>query len=64
MPNIEDSLKTPFKPHKRCETQDPPNLQAGVGPAPESAGTAPAMDPAGLLSSLPPNQIRNPHPGV
>ncbi len=58
MPNIEDSLKTPFKPNKPCETQEPPNLQAGVGPAPESAGTAPPLDPGGLLGQLPAVEIR------
>ena len=44
MPNIEDSAKTPFKPNKPCERQEPPNLQAGVGPAPQSA-SAPAIEP-------------------
>ena len=59
MPNIEDSLKTPFKPNKACETQEPPNLQAGVGPAPQTAGaSAPALDPAALLADLPAKQIR------
>ncbi|MFI5122860.1 MAG: MlaD family protein [Vicinamibacteria bacterium] len=59
MPNIEDSLKTPFKPNKPCETQEPPNLQAGVGPAPQTAGaSAPQLDPAALLADLPAEQIR------
>jgi ABC-type transporter Mla subunit MlaD len=58
MPNIEDSLKTPFKPNKPCETQQPPNLQAGVGPAPQTS-SAPAMNPAAMLAGLPPKQIRD-----
>ena len=29
MPNIRDSVKTPFKPGVACETQEPPNLQGG-----------------------------------
>ncbi len=57
MPNIEDSLKTPFKPNRPCETQEPPNLGAGVGPAPESAGTASQPDAASLLADLPARQI-------
>ena len=57
MPNIEDSLKTPFKPNQPCERQEPPNLQAGVGPAPET-GTAPAPDAAALLAELAPQEIR------
>lgn len=57
MPNIEDSLKTPFKPNQPCERQEPPNLGAGVGPAPESAGTAPRPDPASTLAALSPKQI-------
>ena len=56
MPNIEDSAKTPFKPNKPCEHQEPPNLQAGVGPAPQSA-SAPAMSPASMLEGLPSKQI-------
>jgi len=30
----EDSLKTPFRPDAPCERQQPPNLQATLGPAP------------------------------
>ena len=57
MPNIEDSLKTPFKPNQPCERQEPPNLGAGVGPSPESAGTAPRPDPLAVLSAMEPKQI-------
>jgi phospholipid/cholesterol/gamma-HCH transport system substrate-binding protein len=31
----EDSLKTPFKPTVPCERQQPPNLEASSGPAPQ-----------------------------
>jgi ABC-type transporter Mla subunit MlaD len=57
MPNIEDSARTPFKPNKPCERQEPPNLQAGVGPAPQTS-SAPAMDPEAMLAGLPPKQIQ------
>ncbi len=57
MPNIEDSAKTPFKPNKPCERQEPPNLQAGVGPAPQTS-SAPALDPAALLAEAAPKDIR------
>ena len=57
MPNIEDSVKTPFKPKKPCERQEQPNLEAGIGPAPQT-GSAPAMDPAAMLAGLPPEEIR------
>jgi phospholipid/cholesterol/gamma-HCH transport system substrate-binding protein len=57
MPNIEDSAKTPFKPNKACETQDPPNLDAGVGPAPQTAGTVAPPDAGSILGELPPRQI-------
>ncbi|MFI5123595.1 MAG: MlaD family protein [Vicinamibacteria bacterium] len=58
-PSIDDSLKTPFKPNKPCETQDPPNLQAGVGPAPQTAGASAAqVNPAALLADLPAKEIQ------
>ena len=57
MPRIVDSAKTPFKPNKPCEAQDPPNLQAGVGAPPQSAGTAAPPDAASLLADLPAKQI-------
>jgi ABC-type transporter Mla subunit MlaD len=34
MPRLEDSAKTPFKPNVRCETQEAPNLEAGLGEVP------------------------------
>jgi ABC-type transporter Mla subunit MlaD len=56
MPNIEDSAKTPFRPNQPCERQEQPNLQAGVGPAPQTTST-PAMDPRALLAGLAPTAI-------
>jgi phospholipid/cholesterol/gamma-HCH transport system substrate-binding protein len=46
-PAKQSSAKTPFRPDVPCETQDPPNLQSEIGPAPTtkssgmSATTAP-----------------------
>ena len=57
MPRISDSEKTPFKPNKPCERQEPPDLSAGVGPPPQSAGTIPPPDVPSLLSNLPAKQI-------
>jgi phospholipid/cholesterol/gamma-HCH transport system substrate-binding protein len=49
MPDIDSSAKTPFRPGVACETQEPPDLNAGeVGPTftPVSSGDpAPATDP-------------------
>jgi ABC-type transporter Mla subunit MlaD len=39
--NQEDSLKTPFRPDAACERQDPPNLLASNGPAPEQVAPGP-----------------------
>jgi ABC-type transporter Mla subunit MlaD len=58
MPNIEDSAKTPFKPNKPCERQEQPNLEAGVGPAPQTS-SAPAMDPLAMLAEVAPKDIRD-----
>jgi hypothetical protein len=35
IPRINDSAKTEFHPEIRCETQEPPNLEAGIGAPPE-----------------------------
>jgi phospholipid/cholesterol/gamma-HCH transport system substrate-binding protein len=35
-PAKQSSLKTPFRPDVPCETQDPPNLNSEIGPAPAS----------------------------
>ena len=57
MPKLTDSAKTPFKPNKPCERQEPPNLQAGAGPGPETA-SAPQPDAAEVLSSATRSDIR------
>jgi ABC-type transporter Mla subunit MlaD len=44
MPRISDSAKTPFMPGVSCETQDQPNLEAGLG-APPMQTSAPAQSP-------------------
>jgi phospholipid/cholesterol/gamma-HCH transport system substrate-binding protein len=46
----EDSLKTPFRPTKPCERQQPPNLEASTGPAPPQT---PAGSGSLSSSSLP-----------
>jgi ABC-type transporter Mla subunit MlaD len=56
MPRIEDSAKTPFKPNSPCERQEPPNLEGGVGAAPQQSTTS-APDPAQVLASATPEQI-------
>lgn len=54
MPPIESSAKTPFRPDKPCENQDPPNLSAVPGPPPTqpsapALGTPPASGEAADL---------------
>lgn len=53
MPPINSSLKTPFRPEKPCENQEPPNLSSLVGPGPEqstvSPGTVPTEGPLGAM---------------
>ncbi len=34
MPALNDSAKTPFRPNVNCETQEPPNLEGGLGAPP------------------------------
>jgi len=41
IPRIDDSAKTDYRPDVRCETQEPPNLEAGIG-APPDQEPAPA----------------------
>ncbi len=31
MPALDESAKTPFRPNVRCETQEPPSLEGGLG---------------------------------
>jgi virulence factor Mce-like protein len=38
-PAKQSSAKTPFRPDVPCETQDPPNLNSEMGPAPETEST-------------------------
>jgi hypothetical protein len=38
-PAKQSSAKTPFRPDVPCETQDPPNLQSEIGPAPASSSS-------------------------
>ena len=40
-PGHEDSVKTPFRPDAPCERQQPPNLQASHGPAPQQKPLSP-----------------------
>jgi ABC-type transporter Mla subunit MlaD len=47
---VEDSAKTPFKPQRPCERQEPPDLGATLGIAPEQESSATASMPAGLQS--------------
>jgi ABC-type transporter Mla subunit MlaD len=49
MPRISDSAKTPFMPDVACETQDQPDLGAGIG-APPAQSSAPAPSPAQQLA--------------
>jgi phospholipid/cholesterol/gamma-HCH transport system substrate-binding protein len=58
MPKIEDSAKTPFKAGVRCETQEPPNLEGGLGEPPATA-SAPAVSPAEVLGDYTSQEIRN-----
>jgi hypothetical protein len=46
MPGLASSRKTPFRPGQPCENQDPPNLSAQPGPAPQPATTASASPTA------------------
>lgn len=43
IPDIDSSLKTPFRPDVRCETQEPPDLDAGDPGAAPQQSTAPAL---------------------
>jgi phospholipid/cholesterol/gamma-HCH transport system substrate-binding protein len=59
MPRIQDSAKTRFRPNVPCETQEPPNLQAGNSPVPydESLSDGALPDLQGILDSLPLRQV-------
>jgi phospholipid/cholesterol/gamma-HCH transport system substrate-binding protein len=50
---IEDSAKTKFRPNRPCEEQEPPDLGATLGNAPEQTTTAgPDEFPDGLVEAL------------
>jgi len=57
-PRFQDSAKTPFKPTVPCENQEPPNLDADVGPAPNqfptAGGNAPALQSPVMQTPLGP----------
>jgi phospholipid/cholesterol/gamma-HCH transport system substrate-binding protein len=38
-PSKQSSAKTPFRPEVPCETQDPPNLNSDIGPAPATSSS-------------------------
>jgi phospholipid/cholesterol/gamma-HCH transport system substrate-binding protein len=57
MPRIEDSAKTPFRPDVPCETQEPPNLEAGRGQPSGTTAPVPPIDIGDLLDDLTPDQI-------
>jgi phospholipid/cholesterol/gamma-HCH transport system substrate-binding protein len=44
-PKITDSAKTPFRPRSPCERQEPPDLGALLGPAPEQSEVSAASPP-------------------
>ena len=50
IPTIQSSLKTPFRPDVRCETQEAPDLAATAGPPPRQSETA---NPAASVSPSP-----------
>jgi phospholipid/cholesterol/gamma-HCH transport system substrate-binding protein len=45
-PSKESSAKTPFRPDVPCETQDPPNLNSDVGPAPTTKASGKSVTTA------------------
>ena len=60
MPRLVDSARTKFKPNKRCEKQEPPNLQGGTGSPPEQASAPATAAPAAsdLLDGATATEIR------
>jgi ABC-type transporter Mla subunit MlaD len=55
MPSLASSAKTPFVSDEPCETQDPPDLRATQGPAPNQMSTdadaVPTSGPAGEINA-------------
>jgi phospholipid/cholesterol/gamma-HCH transport system substrate-binding protein len=59
MPNIADSTKTAFKPDVACETQEPPNLQAGgLAGSPFAGPSIPHLSPQQVLAEATPKEVR------
>jgi len=55
MPAIDSSAKTDFKPNVPCETQEPPNLNAGapgLGPPQQTASTADPFEVGGPITEM------------
>ena len=52
LPSIESSAKTPFRPDVPCETNDPPNLNAGAPGDPPQQSRARALGTADLSGGL------------
>ena len=52
LPSIESSAKTPFRPDVPCETNDPPNLNAGTPADPPDQTRARALEPVELTDRL------------
>ena len=55
MPAIDSSAKTDFKPNVPCETQEPPNLDAGapgLGPPQRTASTADPFEVGGPITEM------------
>ncbi len=53
IPRLNDSQKSAFEPDRPCERQEPPNLEAGVGSAPEQSPAPRAGAPDLDLASGP-----------
>ena len=52
MPRIEDSAKTPLRTDVACETQEPPDLGAGLGAPPTQMKTAASATPEAQAQAL------------
>jgi ABC-type transporter Mla subunit MlaD len=57
IPRIDDSVKTDFRPEARCERQQPPNLEAGVGSPPDQQ-PAPTAAPISVADAPGSNRLR------
>jgi phospholipid/cholesterol/gamma-HCH transport system substrate-binding protein len=60
MPALGDSAKTPFKPNVRCETQEPPSLEGGLGSPPsDQTPVSRSMQGIGALEGRGANRFRS-----